>query len=70
MYVAEAEEVQKAERINPELAHFVKDLKSADNDLNREVHNLLAHMNCLLTHFHLAYEGEQLRGNRWVDFES
>ena len=70
LYVADAEEAQKAEWTSPELAHFVKDLKSADNDLNREVHNLLAHINILLTHFHIAYEGQQLMGNRWVDFES
>ena len=70
LYVATAEELQNAERRNPELTHFVNNLKTVDNDLNREVHNLLAHINVLLTHFHVAYEGQQLNGNKWVDFES
>lgn len=71
LYVADDEEFEKATIRTPELARFVKKLKSDDEELNREVHGLLARPNCLLAHFNNVCEQRCLEGKKgWVDFET
>ncbi len=73
LYVASDEELEEATHKHQysEIANFVKRLKSTDNDLNREVHDLLSHTNSLLAHFHSVCEQRQSEGKgRWIDFET
>ena len=71
LYVAEEKDLGTAARQYPEIVNFVNRVKATDNDLNKEVHDLLAQRNSLLTHFQSVCEKRRLVGKKgWVDFEA